>query len=306
MGVFWSEANMSLRAFVIFVLAGLMTAHLFADVAIVRLEPPFFTAVPWPNMPDPLIEPIDFNNDGQPDIYFFYDTVGMSASFSSPGQVFIVPTPPPAGHTNVYGFPAVLPFGSIIGSNVISSINLGNDLWYPGDVSDTNDFPGYGDRSVTYGYVLTEGANETVIEGGVVGTEGALPFMIYLNGQPHFAYVHFDFRNIYDDGIISGAGFGGYIEGYAYETQPGVPIVAERLNDSTPASDGLITGFNRFNGYVLTWNAVNGGTYQVQSSTNLITWTDVSNNIVANQNSITFTAVPSSSGQCFYRVFRVD
>ncbi len=43
-----------------------------------------------------------------------------------------------------------------------------------------------------------------------------------------------DFRYIYQ--IPPGGGFGGYIDGYAYETQPGVSITAERLNDSTPAS----------------------------------------------------------------------
>jgi len=89
-----------------------------ADVVITRLEPPFQVVMPWENLPDPLVEAIDFNNDGQVDLYFTYDNFGMEAGFFAPGQIFIVPIAPPAGHTNVYGFVAALPFGTIIGSNV--------------------------------------------------------------------------------------------------------------------------------------------------------------------------------------------
>ena len=143
------------------------------------------------------------------------------------------------------------------------------------------------------------------LSGDIVGKEGVMALKFFINGQPHFGYVHFDFRYVVNP-ALQGGGFGGYIYGYAYETQPGVPITAERLSDSTPASDGLITSFNQFNGFVLTWNAVNGGTYRVQSSTNLVTWADASGGILANQNSVTFTIPASSAFQCFYRIHRVN
>lgn len=277
-----------------------------ADVVITRLEPPFQVVMPWENLPDPLVEAIDFNNDGQVDLYFTYDNFGMEAGFFAPGQIFIVPIAPPAGHTNVYGFVAALPFGTIIGSNVVSSASLGNDLWYQGDAVLSGDSTQYGDHGNGVGYVASDETvgDQIVIAGDVVGKEGVMALKFYINGQPHFGYVHFDFRYIYQ--IPPGGGFGGYIDGYAYETQPGVSITAERLNDSTPASDRLITGFNQFNGFVLTWNAVNGGTYRVQSSTNLVTWADASGDILANQNSVTFTIPAPSASQCFYRIYRVN
>jgi hypothetical protein len=278
-----------------------------ADVVITRLEPPFQVVMPWENLPDPLVEAIDFNHDGQVDLYFTYDNFGMAAGFFAPGQIFIVPTAPPAGHTNVYGFVAALPFGTIIGSNVVSSVNLGNDLWYSGDVVLPGEDTEYGDRGDDVGYVASDATvgDPIVVAGDVVGKEGVMALEFYINGQPHFGYVHFDFRYIVNP-ALQGGGFGGYIYGYAYETQPGVPITAERLNDSTPTSDGLITGFNQFSGLVLTWNAVNGGTYQVQSSTNLATWTNVGGGILANQNSVTFTMPAPSVSQCFYRIQRVN
>src|SRR5215467_623774 len=82
---------------------------LFADVVITRLEPPFQVIMPWENLPDPLIEAIDFNNDGQVDLYLTYDNFGMAAGFFAPSRIFIAPIAPPAGHTNVYGFVAALP-----------------------------------------------------------------------------------------------------------------------------------------------------------------------------------------------------
>lgn len=278
----------------------------FADVVNVRLEPPFQVTVPWENLPNPLVEAIDFNNDGHVDLYFTYDNVGMTAGFFAPSQIFIVPIPPPAGHTNVYGFVAALPFGTSIGSNVVSSANLGKDLWYSGDPASPDTGNQYGDHGDGVGYVASDATvgDPITVAGEVVGKEGVMALKFYINGQPHFGYVHFDFRYLYQ--ISPGSGFGGYIDGYAYETQPGVPITAERLNDSTPTSDGLITSFNRLNGFVLTWNAVNGGTYRVQSSTNLVTWADASGDILASQNSVTLTIPSSPAVQLFYRIKRAN
>jgi hypothetical protein len=283
-----------------------ITNVVFADVVITRLEPLFPVVVPWENLPDPLIQPIDFNHDGQPDLYFFYDNVSMSSSFFAPSQVFIVPTPPPTGHTNIYGAVAALPFGTVIGSNVVSSLDVSNYLWWGGDPVTDGDTQ-YGDHGNDVGYVVgndIEGMPPSVV-GDVVGKEGVMAFKFYINGQPHFGYVDFDFRYLYS--IPEGYGFGGFIIGYAYETEPGVPITAEKLNDFTPTgnNDGLITDFNRVNGYVLTWKAVNGSLYRVQSSTNLVDWTDASPDIQADGNQITYVVPVPSGSQCFYRIYRV-
>ena len=57
----------------------------------------------------------------------------------------------------------------------------------------------------------------------------ALEFLI--NGQPHYGYIHFDFRPL-TDAPLSGAV--GFIYGWAYETEPGVPIKAVSMS---PASN---------------------------------------------------------------------
>lgn len=274
----------------------------FADVVVTRLEPPFQVFVPWADLPNPLIQEIDFNHDGQVDLYFFYDNVYMSASFFAPSQIFITPTQPPPGITTIYGAVAALPFGTVIGSNVVSSVSLGNDLWHDGDKGIPGEDTQYGDRGNSVGYVASDEVvgDPPIVSGEVVGKEGVMALKFFINGQPHFGYIHFDFRS------AGFGGFGGYIYGYAYETQPGMAITAARLNDTMPASDGLITSFNHVNGFALTWNAVSGGTYRVQSSTNLMTWADASGDILANQNSVTFMAPPSSVCQCFYRVRRVN
>ena len=142
-----------------------------ADVLITRLEPPFQVIVPWENLPDPLVEAIDFNNDGQVDLNFTYDNVYMSAHFFAPSQIVIVPTAPPAGRTNIYGGVAALPFGTIIGSNVVSSANLGNDLWWQG-YSDEGGL--YGDHANDVGYVVSDATigDPPVVSGDVVGVSG--------------------------------------------------------------------------------------------------------------------------------------
>ena len=48
-----------------------------------------------------------------------------------------------------------------------------------------------------------------------------------INGEVHYGYIHFDFRS---NGTSLG-GTAGLIYGWAYETEPGVPICAVPLDD---------------------------------------------------------------------------
>lgn len=211
----------------------------------------------------------------------------------------MVPTASSSGQTNIYGPVAALPFGTSIGSNVVSTLISSNDTWWQG-YSDSGGQ--YGDHANDVGYVVSDEivGDPPVVSADAAGKEGVMAFKLYLNNQPHFGYVHFDFRP------PQSVGFGGVIVGYAYETQAGVPIVAQRLGDGPLVSDGLITAFQPVNGYQLTWNAVSGGTYRLQMSTNLVTWVDASGDLLANQNSVTFIAAKPSTGQSFYRVRRMD
>jgi hypothetical protein len=63
--------------------------------------------------------------------------------------------------------------------------------------------------------------------GDVLNREGVMAIEINLGGQPHYGYIHFDFRSN-TGGIIGGAG--GVIYGWAYETEPNVAIKAKPLS----------------------------------------------------------------------------
>ena len=54
----------------------------------------------------------------------------------------------------------------------------------------------------------------------------------------------------------------------------------------------------------LTWNAVVGETNRVQASDDLVTWSDVSTNIIATQDFMSYVTPPASSLTRFFRVVR--
>ena len=59
----------------------------------------------------------------------------------------------------------------------------------------------------------------------------------YVNGQRHYGYVHFDFRS--PSGTPLG-GAGGVIYGWAFETEPLVPIKAIPLSTDRHRSKNLV------------------------------------------------------------------
>jgi hypothetical protein len=278
-------------------------AAMRGDIVVHRFEPPVSVGVPDP---DGFSSTLDFAFGENTNVFLNWGIFSMDLEFFSPIQIYIVKFPPSRpGATNVYGLAADLQFGTVIGPNVITPFNFTNGTWYSGDViydAETNQ----PDRGDTLGYVASDEVvgDPPIVYGNVVGKEGIIGLKVFIDGQPHYAYIHFDFRYIYNWAPFTG--FGGYIYGYAYETQPNVPILTERLNSSIPASEGLITDFKRINGYALSWNAISGASYRVQSSTNLLNWADVTGDILANQNSVNFTLPVPLAVQCFYRIRRVN
>jgi hypothetical protein len=295
------------QAILFFALLGFLIPRVSADVVITRLEPPLSVGVPWSFISD--IKAIDFNHDGQTDMYLSWDTMYMSVSFFAPNRVFIRKDPPTSpGQTNVSGIVGALSFGTVIGSNVVSAFNLTNYAWHSGDVIPAGNGTEFGNRGNAGGYVADSHVvgQPPIIAGDVVGRDGVMAFQFHVNGQPHFGYVHFDFRP--QNGWLTGSGFGGYIRGFAYETVAGAPIVAQRLDGAITTDDGKITGFVQLlnRSFLLTCNTVAGGTYQVQMSGDLAAWNPVGVPVQAEGNSLSFTlpAVEPSPSQAFYRIRR--
>lgn len=200
-----------------------------------------------------------------------------------------------SGSPNIdYQGVAGLPFGTVLGSALPT--NLGNRTWWTGFTNKYDLTQQYGNHES--GVLLAPvGLGDVGAKEGVIGVE----FLI--GGQVHYGYIHFDFR------VARGyGGYGGYIYGWAYESTPNLPITAERLRSGPPALDFKINFFELWPGgggaASIGWNAIVGETNRVQVSEDLVTWNDVSTNLVVTQDFMSYVAPPSLSAVRFFRIVR--
>ncbi len=77
----------------------------------------------------------------------------------------------------------------------------------------------------------------------------------------HYGYIHVDMRQEYDYVF----GVGGYIYGWAYETEPGKPIVTAPIAVPAVPARCQIVKLND-GGFNLCWPATIGGIYRIQGS----------------------------------------
>ena len=247
---------------------------------------------------------IDFNEDGKVDFRLVTEFGFMVAYFDWPTRV-VEKWKLVEGTTNVdYSGIAALPIGTMIGGDVINW-DPSRYVWWAGFTNRNDLTQQYGDHEATVMLELNAGIGVgEVADGDAVGKEGVMAVEFQINGQVHYGYVHFDFRR-----ERGNTGTFGYIYGWAYETEPGVPITAARIADGPPVVDGKIVNFVRRvednRSYILIWNAVVSGTYHVESSSDLVTWTAVSGDIIADRDYMRFTTPESVATQTFYRVRRV-
>lgn len=285
-----------------------LTFDTSASVVVTTFDPP----LPISAYADaPQLLSVDFNVDGRMDINFAFGDGGIEAYFNYPAQIVVQNgSPANSGGQPVPGSLGALPLGTVIGSNLVSSLDVSNYAWFAGWTNTYDLTQLYGNRENEVMIVVNDGivGDPPVAGGDVVGKEGAIAVQFYINGQPHFGYIHFDFRPQHGG---YPAGTAGYIYGWAYETQPNTPIVANSIG-TLPIDDCKIVNFTprieTNDTFIITWNAVAGGTYHVEASTNLATWTDISGDIIANLDYMNFTtpSPPMPAPQCFFRVHRVN
>ena len=233
-----------------FSLAGVLLAlNASAGVQVTRFDPPLtinaLGAVTASNQLFNVL-PLDFSLDGSPDLNLAY---GADSSFGLGGIEIFMNAPGRIIVKKSLANVAALPLGTIIGARL--SLPAGYQWWegytnreeltqplgnhelgavtIPGAVS-TLPVVGSGLGMIGPGGTLMPlppAQPQLIIEGDVVGKAGVMAVEFYLNGQPHYGYIQFDFRA---NGSNFG-GAGGEIYGWAYETEPGVPILAAPINE---------------------------------------------------------------------------
>lgn len=184
------------------ILAGLALVTASASGAVVFTDMPdrgFYSAGDW------ITQPIDFNVDGIDDMIFrnFGD---QFAAFSTSTSAIagIVATPP-----NQNSFAVPFESGSIIGASFPSSSLYTWNEGYSGLISV---------RLVGF---------ETVVLGLWGGIEAYLGVQFKIGENTHYGWVQVE--NIFDD-----VG-GGIIKAFAYESEPGVPIIAGAVPEPSGA-----------------------------------------------------------------------
>jgi hypothetical protein len=253
------------------ILAGLIGCAAWsasAAVQITRCDPPLAVNA-YTDAPEGLFWNTfapDFNADGESEFRLVYFSGDMGAYFDSPTR--FGRHVPPSGITRGGGDFAAVPLGSTIGSDIVSAIATNYYVWSLGDTNTDDLTQPLGDHhagvisanyttggqfypittistggilittnnyGVTYGVisgVTNINYGWPVVSGDMAGKEGVIALEFYINGQIHYGYVHFDFRN-----VAGGISAGGVIYGWAYETEPGKPITVASLAPDTETHD---------------------------------------------------------------------
>jgi hypothetical protein len=262
------------------VLAGLLACLAFsasAAVQVTRFDPPIqISAYAEPTGESFYDEfAADLDADGVVDFRLIYAYGEMSAFFNVPTR-FAQRVSQPNVEAK-WGPLAGVPLGSTIGSNLVSSVATNFYAWSSGYSNKFDDLTaGLGDNQttvlianlVTYGVmpglIVTIDTNgfttntiypHLTISGDVAFKDAVMALEFYIDGQPHYGYIHFNFSG----------GASGVIYGWAYETDPNVPIAATSLApipvDTQPAQHsgvvGLVQGVS-VPGWTVSISSMNG------------------------------------------------
>ena len=155
---------------------------------------------------------IDLNGDGTGDV-FFKGGGPMIDFFVTDGNRALVVAPPPP---NLGGLAANLPAGSIIGAG---SMDSGVFRWYGGfpapGIAESYGLP-LDIHAMAFSDLNTHGNN-----GYFFNASGYIGIEIQIEGQPHFGWIHITNE--------TGMGHGGYVDAWAYESEPSQPIRAGQV-----------------------------------------------------------------------------
>jgi hypothetical protein len=223
------------------ILAGLMACLAFsapAAVQVTRFDPPVQISAYAEPSGDSFfcVLAADLDANDQVDFRLEYAYGDMSAFFNAPvrfGQRVAQP-----GVEGRFGPLAGVPLGSIIGTNIVSSVATNFYAWCSGytnrdDLTQTlgdhqasvittgvsYPFPGPIVTISTNGFTTNFFYPQPTVSGDAAYKDAVMALEFYIDGQRHYGYIHFNFND----------GAAGVIYGWAYETEPNTPIVAASL-----------------------------------------------------------------------------
>lgn len=161
--------------------------------------------------------PIDFNKDGNADFLFNAGDMELIIYHQPGTRVFILSSPPP----NIGGSAASI----LGGTSIDGSLGDASFRWFEGtpplpwltpeDIGDTPP------RTTYLGVANTSGSS-----GHTRGKDGYIGLEFLIDGQAHYAWVHLDSTDVARSTNGEIIGVGGYITGWAWETEPGKAIIA--------------------------------------------------------------------------------
>jgi hypothetical protein len=251
-------------------LIGCLAWSATAAVQTVRFDPPLVINSFSEESSDgilPSIFGVDFNTDGDADFRLLYGFGGIEAYFNNPTRVGCKAGQ--SGTPLIGGSVAAVPLCSIIGGDIVSSVTTNRYVWAPGYTNRDDLTQPLGDHeaSVLSAYWIgftvpgtigggisiigntivtnyTPPPPQPVVTGDIAGKEGVMALEFNVNGQPRYGYIHFDFRPETTTPIANAADVTGVfckavgvIYGWAYETEPGMPIEAVSLAPDTETID---------------------------------------------------------------------
>jgi len=236
--------------FLLAVFAGLIGSFTFgahAAVQVTRFDPPVQISAYTDPAGDSVVNVFaaDLDANGVVDFNLGYGLGYMGAYFNAPVRFGARVTQPNA--EGGFGPVAGVALGAIIGSNIVSPDALNFYGWSSGYTNRDDLTRPLGDHEstviianlvaynqgepivtiTTNGFVTNIVSPFPVVTGDVVGKNAAVALEFYIDGQPHYGYIHFNFN----------AGAGGVIYGWAYETESNTPIRAVSLAAPTPSID---------------------------------------------------------------------
>jgi hypothetical protein len=243
----------TLRGLILAGLLGCLTWSASAAVQVTRFDPPLQIS-PFSEVPEGLLLNVlgaDLDSDGNVDFRLTYGWGGIGAYLNAPvrfGQR--VPGPDAIGRGGPVG---AVPLNSVIGTNIVSALATNFYAWSPGGTNRDDLTQAFGDHEATIVLanlaVVSHNApfggsvpftNGTFIfptnvifltniyppivslpiaGGDVVDKDAVMALEFYINGQPHYGYMHFSL-DVFGEGVIYG---------WSYETEANVAIQAKSL-----------------------------------------------------------------------------
>ncbi len=152
---------------------------------------------------------------------------------------------------------AVLPFGTVIGEELSIPGQTEKEspyVWSKGDEIPEPPIWGVVELNHVAGILGRSFQPLDTYYGDWPYKEGVMGIKFKLEGKNHYGYLHFDYY----------LGFGGYLLGWAYETEPEKPIVAKPLGMNPSCRIGILTdNWGKTSLYMI---LSPGRTYQLQKA----------------------------------------